>query len=124
MIDYTRDEVLVPGELYDLILDAVPAMHRTVRLRAELALAPNGRYVSVTQGSPKLDRDQLVFLAALAEAGELRPVIDRRYRLEEIVEAHRYVDTGRKKGNVVVSVGEHIDSSLDCDPSASANSRA
>ncbi len=49
--------------------------------------------------------DDVRLLAKLAEAGELKPVVDRRYPFERIVEAHTYVDTGRKKGNVVITLG-------------------
>jgi len=72
------------------------------------ALAPNGLRMSVDDGSPKLLASDLHTLKDLAESGELRPVIDRCYPLEEIVEAHRYVDQGHKKGNVIVTVAPEV----------------
>jgi len=104
VIDYTREDFLTRGDLYDLIFDAVPAVHRTVGLRAMGGLTSTGKYISVTDGSPKLHIEDLTLLTELTESGRLRPVIDRTYPLEQIVEAHRYVDTGRKKGNVVITV--------------------
>jgi NADPH:quinone reductase-like Zn-dependent oxidoreductase len=104
VIDYTREDFLKRPDLYDLIFDAVPAVHRTVSLRDKGALTPAGRYVSVTDGSPKLGVEGLTLLRELTEAGRIRPVIDRTYTLEQIVEAHRYVDKGHKKGNVVITV--------------------
>lgn len=55
-------------------------------------------------GGPPPHCDDLLFLKELVEAGKIRPLVDRCYEMEEIVEAHRYVDTGRKRGNVVVRV--------------------
>jgi NADPH:quinone reductase-like Zn-dependent oxidoreductase len=106
VIDYTKEDFLTKGDRYDLIFDAVPAAHRTMSLGGKGGLTPGGRYVSVTDGSPKFQVEDLTFLKELAEAGGIRPVIDRTYPLDQIVEAHRYVDTGRKKGNVVISVRE------------------
>lgn len=105
VIDYTREDFLQRPDLYDLIFDAVPAAHRTARLEGKGGLTSSGRYISVTKGSPTFHPEELALLRELTEAGLLRPVIDRTYPLERIVEAHRYVDTGRKRGNVVVSVG-------------------
>jgi NADPH:quinone reductase-like Zn-dependent oxidoreductase len=67
-------------------------------------MAPGGACVSVDDGTPKLLREDLVLLGELATTGGIRPVIDRTYALDNIVEAHRYVDTGHKRGNVVVAV--------------------
>lgn len=61
---------------------------------------------SVIAGPATVKRDDLLTLAALAEAGAFQPVIDRIYPFDQIAEAHRYVDTGRKKGNVIISVRE------------------
>jgi NADPH:quinone reductase-like Zn-dependent oxidoreductase len=58
----------------------------------------------VDDGSPKLLTSDLVLLRDLAEAGEIKPVIDRVYPLEQIIEAHSYVDAGHKKGNVIVTI--------------------
>lgn len=105
VIDYTKDDFTKDGERYDLILVAVGNRFGPPSQAAcEKALAPKGKYVAVDQGRPKLIKEELVLLRQLAEAGELVPVIDRTYPLEQMVEAHRYVDQGHKKGNVVITV--------------------
>jgi alcohol dehydrogenase len=74
-------------------------------IKTAIARSHKGKYVSVDGGSPKVTREDLLLLKGLAEAGKLRPVIDRRYPLEQIAEAHRYVESGHKKGNVIITVG-------------------
>jgi NADPH:quinone reductase-like Zn-dependent oxidoreductase len=105
VIDYTTPELTPATGPYDLIFDAVGKRKSAAALRrGKELLVPGGACVSVDDGTPKLLRSDLTVLTQLAESGQLRPVIDRVYPLEQIVEAHRYVDTGHKKGNVVVTV--------------------
>ena len=68
-------------------------------------LTTGGACISIDDDFPRLTREDLDLLKQLAESGALKPVIDRRYRLEEIAEAHKYVELGHKKGNVIVTVG-------------------
>jgi NADPH:quinone reductase-like Zn-dependent oxidoreductase len=106
VIDYTAEDFTDRSVLYDLILDAVPhglTSRRRLRSRCEKALAPGGRYVSIDDSRPAYYADDLILFRKLVEQGELRPVIDRCYPLEQIVEAHRYVETGHKRGNVVIT---------------------
>ena len=105
VIDYTREDFTDRAERYDLIFDAVGKRKSAAALRrCRQVLAPGGACVSVDDGTPKLRREDLVLLGELATKGEIPPVIDRTYALDDIVEAHRYVDNGHKRGNVVITV--------------------
>ena len=104
-IDYTKDDFTQSGRRYDLIFDAVGKRKSAkAMLNAGAALASGGVSKSVDDAFPRTKKSDLLVLKELAESGAFRPVIDRRYTLNEIVEAHRYVDLGHKKGNVIVTV--------------------
>ena len=102
VIDYTKQDFTQNGARYDLIFNAVGK--RKAVLRTEGSLTAGGRHITVDDSSPKLRAEDLAFLTDLVESGGLRPVIDRIYPLEQMVDAHRYVDQGHKKGNVVIAV--------------------
>jgi NADPH:quinone reductase-like Zn-dependent oxidoreductase len=105
VIDYTQEDFTNRVERYDCIFDAVGKRKSSkLKVQCKTALTPNGKYLSVDDGSPKLQSEDLNFLTELVEAGKIKPIIDRSYPLEHIVEAHRYVETGHKKGNVVITV--------------------
>jgi len=105
VIDYTTDQVTKKRERYDFIFVAVGnRVNPPSKADCREILAPDGVYVSVDGGRPKLLTQDLVLLKELVEAGQLKPVIDRSYPLEQMAEAHRYVDQGHKKGNVVITV--------------------
>jgi NADPH:quinone reductase-like Zn-dependent oxidoreductase len=107
VIDYTKEANLNTGALYDFILDAVGKRKSSpLKLQCKQALTPNGKYISVDDGSPKAQLEDLILLKELLETGQLKAVIDRCYTLDQMVEAHRYVETGHKRGNVVITV-EH-----------------
>lgn len=105
VIDYTAEDLTDSAERYDLILDTVGKRKSAAALRRHRqVLAPGGACVSVDDGRPALRRDDLVLLGELAATGEIVPVIDCAYALNDIVEAHRYVDKGHKRGNVIIAV--------------------
>lgn len=101
VVDYTREDFSNAGPVYDVILDTVA---KCPKAQAAKALKPNGKYVTILNLSSKQNLEELAFIKELIEAGKMKVVIGRRYPLENIVEAHRYVDTGHKSGNVVITV--------------------
>lgn len=107
VIDYTREDYSKRGERYDLILDAVPtqvADRKRLKSQAKNSLTTGGKYISIDDGLARVSYDDLVLVLDLAKSGEFKPVIDRSYPLEQMVEAHRYVEAGHKKGNVVITI--------------------
>ncbi len=101
VIDYTKENFASREERYDFIFDAVGKASPS---NCKKALAPNGRYINVLKENAKELIEDLTRLKKMIEAGKVKSVIDRRYPLEQIVEAHRYVETGHKKGNVVITI--------------------
>ena len=125
VIDYTQEDFTQSGETYDIIFDMV--VGKTSFSRCRSSLKQNGLYLAVAGGLQELiqmlwtskigskkvifgggsaceRKEYLVFLKELIEEGKIKSVIDRRYPLEQTAEAHRYVDKGHKKGNVVITV--------------------
>lgn len=105
VIDYTKEDKLAPGVKYDFILDAV-GKRKTSKLKVacKKALALGGKYASIDDSALLLDSKRLELIKVLAEAGHIKPVVERCYQFEEIVEAHRYVGEGHKKGGVAIKV--------------------
>jgi len=124
VIDYTQEDFTKSNETYDVIFDVVG---KSSFSRSMKSLKQKGRYLLANPGLSHMVRgrwtsmtsnkkvifaatsektEDLIFLKELVEAGKLKAVIDRTYPLEQMVEAHRYVDSGNKKGNVVITV-EH-----------------
>jgi NADPH:quinone reductase-like Zn-dependent oxidoreductase len=125
VIDYTHDDFTQNGETYDIIVDTAGTAPFS---RSKGSLKEGGRLLLVLGSLPDLLQapwvaattrkkviagpaseraDDLRVLASLAESGQFRPVIERRYPFEQIAEAHRHVETGHKKGNVVITLLEH-----------------
>jgi NADPH:quinone reductase-like Zn-dependent oxidoreductase len=124
VVDYTQEDFTKNGVVYDVIFDVVGKISFS---RSKRSIAQNGTYLLANPGSQMVRAlwirmtssrkvimqtssgtiEQLVFLRELIEAGKIKTVIDRRYPLEQIAEAHRYVETGQKKGNVVITVAHN-----------------
>ncbi|WP_260287107.1 NAD(P)-dependent alcohol dehydrogenase [Peribacillus aracenensis] len=105
VIDYTEEDFTERQERYDIIFDAVG---KSSKAACKKALTPNGRYVSVEgQGIAKVLTEDLLLLKELIETEKIKSVIDRRYPLEQLPEAHRYVEQGHKKGNVIITLVDH-----------------
>lgn len=102
VIDYTKDDFSSIEEQYDVVFDTLA---KFLKSQYSKVLKPNGTFVSMAKLSTKESMDNLIFINDLVEKGQIKAVIDRCYPLEDMVEAHRYVDAGHKKGNVVISVG-------------------
>ncbi|ANF97274.1 NAD(P)-dependent alcohol dehydrogenase [Paenibacillus bovis] len=102
VLDYTQPSFREQLKRYDVVFDAVGKLPEKQALKV---LVPGGTYITVDgQGMIRTTREDLVYIRERAEAGEIWPVIDRFYTLDEIPEAHRYVEQGHKKGNVVIRV--------------------
>jgi NADPH:quinone reductase-like Zn-dependent oxidoreductase len=100
VIDYTKEDFTKNGQIYDVVFDAVGKISAS---QSNGVLKENGSYLSI-QTTTSENTKNLITLKGLVEAGIIKAVIDRRYPLEQTAEAHRYVETGRKKGNVVITV--------------------
>jgi NADPH:quinone reductase-like Zn-dependent oxidoreductase len=104
VIDYTKENFSARAERYDLIFDTVAKFPKAKYAKV---LAANGSYVTIAKLDSKESMENLLFIKELVETGDLKPMIDRCYPLEQMVEAHRYVETGHKKGNVVISLKQN-----------------
>jgi NADPH:quinone reductase-like Zn-dependent oxidoreductase len=102
VVDYTVQDFTEASQVYDIIFDAVG---KGSPGRAKRALAESGSYVSVRSSTAKERAEELLVVRDLLEVGEVKAVIDRRYPLEQIPEAHRYVEKGHKRGSAVITVG-------------------
>ena len=105
VIDYTKKDSINLIKQYDFILDAVGKI-KTSELKetCKKALTPKGKYVSIDDGKLILDSNRLALIKELVENGHIKPVVDRSYPLEQIVEAHEYVGKGHKKGGVAITI--------------------
>lgn len=99
-IDYKKEDFSQGNERYDIVFDAVD---KAVKSKCKSVLVAGGKYLNVSM-TRKDHAEDLDYLRELIEAGEIKPVIDKRFSFKQIVEAHRYVDEGRKRGNLVITL--------------------
>jgi NADPH:quinone reductase-like Zn-dependent oxidoreductase len=107
VINYIEEDFSKREEQYDFILDATPhnkTNRKNLKLQCRKKLAPNGQYISVDDGTPKSRTEDLIFLKDLIEAGKLKSAIGKVFNLEQLPEAHRYIEQGHKKGNAVIKI--------------------
>lgn len=105
VLDYTSDVEMAKLEAYDLVLDCVgKARSSALKEACKKALTEKGKYLSIDDSALLLDSSRLDRVRALIEAGKIRPINDRCYPIDQIVEAHRYVELGHKTGNVAITV--------------------
>ena len=100
VIDYKKEDFTTNGQTYNVIFDAVGKISSA---HSQNSLKEKGVFLSI-QASTRETNADLVFLKGVMEAGKLRPMIDRCYPLEQVAEAHRYVEQGHKRGNVVITI--------------------
>lgn len=107
VLDYSKQDILPQGAKFDFVVDTVGKM-KTSKLKktCKKALTPNGKYVSIDDGNLLLESKRLNKIKEYIEAGRIKPIIDKIYPFEEIVEAHRYVEKGHKKGGVVILINK------------------
>lgn len=103
VIEYTQEDFTKNGQTYDVIFDAVGKSSET---ESKDSLKENGIFLTV-QSTTHENMENIIFLKELVEMGKIKAVIDRCYPLEQVAEAHRYVETGHKKGNVVITVAQN-----------------
>lgn len=105
VIDYTISNAESQLETYKYVIDAVGKNKTsTLKVKSKQAINKKGKYLSIDNGTPQTPKKSFLALKELVEEGKLKAVIDKIYPLEEVVEAHRYVETGHKRGSVILSV--------------------
>jgi NADPH:quinone reductase-like Zn-dependent oxidoreductase len=102
VIDYTQEDFTKTQDKYDIVYDAVMKLGSA---KCRKILKKNGVFINNSH-LPKIKEEDLLFLKDLIENNKFKPVLDRTYSIDEVVEAHRYVDKGHKKGNVIITVND------------------